>query len=135
MGNPSLVLASNSPRRRELLALGGWSFSTHPAEVDESQLPGEAARAYVLRLAISKAAPAPLTTRQEAIILAADTTVVDGKTILGKPANQAEAADMLQVLRNRSHQVYTGIAIIQDKRWEPGDGPVRHTSTDARLRR
>ncbi len=113
MGNPSLVLASNSPRRRELLALGGWTFSTRPAEVDESQLPGEGAGAYVLRLAVSKARTIALTTPREGIILAADTAVVDGGTILGKPGNTAEAVEMLRRLRNRTHQVYTGLAVLR----------------------
>jgi septum formation protein len=113
MGKPSLVLASNSPRRRELLALGGWTFDTRPAEVDESQLPGEGAETYVLRLAESKARTCAATTRKEFIILAADTTVVDGNDILGKPGNTAKAVDMLRKLRNRTHQVYTGIAVIR----------------------
>jgi septum formation protein len=113
MGNPSLVLASNSPRRWELLALGGWTFSTRPAEVDESQLPGEGARAYVLRLAAGKARTIALTTPREGFILAADTAVVAGETILGKPGNTAEALEMLRMLRNRTHQVYTGLAVLR----------------------
>jgi septum formation protein len=113
MGNPGLVLASNSPRRRELLALGGWTFNTHPAEVDESQFPGEGAAAYVLRLAASKARTCAQTTPSEGTILAADTTVVDGETILGKPGTTAEAVEMLRKLRNRTHQVYTGLAVLR----------------------
>jgi septum formation protein len=113
MGKPPLVLASNSPRRRELLALGGWVFETFPAEIDESQLPGETAGAYVLRLAQSKAHKCAATAPRESIVLAADTTVVDGNIILGKPANQAEAVEMLIKLRSRTHQVYTGIAILR----------------------
>ncbi|HEX7621757.1 MAG TPA: Maf family protein [Anaerolineales bacterium] len=113
MGKPSLVLASNSPRRRDLLALGGWTFRTRPAEVDESQLPGEGAGPYVTRLAQSKARTCAATTRAEFIILAADTTVVDGKDILGKPGNTTEAVEMLRKLRDRTHQVYTGIAVMR----------------------
>jgi len=121
MGRPSLVLASNSPRRRELLALGGWRFDTRPAEVDESQRPGEEPSTYVLRLAESKArtcAASPknretMSPPEELIILAADTAVVNGKAILGKPKSMAEAVEMLQRLRNRTHQVFTGIAVMR----------------------
>ncbi len=119
--NPYLVLASNSPRRRELLALGGWIFNTRPAEVDESQRPGEAPGIYVLRLAESKARTCAasvmnrgmVSTHEHLTILAADTAVVDGKAILGKPKDTAEAVEMLRRLRNRTHQVYTGIAVMR----------------------
>ncbi len=121
MGKPLLVLASNSPRRRELLALGGWVFNTCYAEVDESQRPGEAPGTYVLRLAESKArtcAAFPknrgtMSAHEDLTILAADTAVVDGKAILGKPKDMAEAVEMLRQLRGRTHQVYTGIALIR----------------------
>jgi septum formation protein len=121
MAAPLLVLASNSPRRRELLRLGGWKFETRPAEVDESQRPGEAPGAYVLRLAESKAracaatpaSPGASLTHAELIILAADTTVVDGKAILGKPRDARDAMEMLSRLRGRTHQVHTGIAIMR----------------------
>ncbi|MGA2503850.1 MAG: Maf family protein [Anaerolineales bacterium] len=112
MSNPRLVLASNSPRRRELLALGGWKFESHTPEVDESQHPGEEAGKYVLRLAESKARSCAASAHRESVIIAADTTVVDGKTILGKPGNAAEAVEMLRILRGRTHQVYSGIAVI-----------------------
>jgi septum formation protein len=113
MGIPRLVLASNSPRRRELLALGGWKFEACSPEVDESQHPGEEAGAYVLRLAESKARTCAAAELQESIIIAADTTVVDGKTLLGKPGNAAEAAQMLRNLRSRTHQVYSGICVLE----------------------
>ncbi len=112
MGKPLLVLASNSPRRRELLALGGWMFHTRPAEVDESQRPGEAPGTYVLRLAESKARTCAATAHAGLTILAADTAVVDGKAVLGKPKDMAEAVAMLRQLRGRTHQVYTGIAVM-----------------------
>jgi len=121
MGKSLLVLASNSPRRRELLALGGWMFKTRPAEVDESQHPGEAPSAYVLRLAESKARTCAASPRirgmvsasEDLTILAADTAVVDGKAILGKPKDMAEAVEMLRRLRSRTHQVFTGIAVMR----------------------
>jgi MAF protein len=117
MGKPTLVLASNSPRRRELLALGGWTFNTRPIEIDESLLPGEASGSYVLRLAENKARACAATTHEELIIVAADTTVVDGNVILGKPEDNARAVDMLQRLGSHTHQVYTGIAVMR-----PSDG-------------
>jgi septum formation protein len=110
---PVLVLASNSPRRRELLALGGWAFDTRPAVVDESQQPGEAPAAYVLRLAESKARACTSSACAGEILLAADTAVVDGQVILGKPKDPAEAVAMLQTLRGHVHQVLTGLAALR----------------------
>lgn len=115
----NLVLASNSPRRKQLLALGGWDFVVLPVDVDESPLPGEEALDYVLRLAVDKgraAAGKVIATSaeyQDIIIIAADTTVVDGKTILGKPMNEAEAERILRDLRGKVHQVYTALAVIR----------------------
>jgi MAF protein len=106
---PLLVLASNSPRRRQLLSLTGWRFIVSAADVDESQQPNESPADYVLRLAETKARAVHATAGQ--IILAADTTVVDAGEILGKPADRAEATAMLRRLRGHTHQVYTGIAL------------------------
>ena len=115
----NLVLASNSPRRKQLLSLGGWKFNVLPVDVDESPLPGEEPLDYVLRLAASKgqaaagqvfAAADPV---EDVIVVAADTTVVDGKTILGKPADKDEAERMLRSLRGRIHQVYTALAVLR----------------------
>ena len=113
MNHPLLVLASNSPRRRELLALGGWMFHTQPANVDEGLLPGEAPDAYVLRLAVSKARTYAASAHKDLTILAADTAVVEGSTILGKPKDMAEAEEMLKTLRGHSHKVFTGIAVLR----------------------
>lgn len=113
MGKPDLVLASNSPRRRELLALGGWKFQVHPAEVDENQIPGESPGPFVLRLAKAKAHTCAASAREDLTILAADTAVVDRNNILGKPKDVAEAREMLLRLRGRTHQVYTGIAVLK----------------------
>ncbi len=115
MGKPFLVLASNSPRRRELLALSGWDFDTLPAEVDENLRPGETPGLYVLRLAESKARACNLPAPENRIVLAADTAVVDGNTILGKPGDAGEAKDMLRQLRGHTHQVFTGIAVLRQE--------------------
>jgi MAF protein len=107
---PLLVLASNSPRRRQLLALTGWKFTVSTANVDESVLPNESPADYVLRLAETKARAVKVDADQ--IVLAADTTVVDGEDILGKPQDSAEATAMLKRLRGHAHQVYTGVALF-----------------------
>jgi septum formation protein len=106
-----LILASNSPRRKQLLALTGWGFVVSAADVDESQLENELPADYVLRLAEKKARA--IKADADSIILASDTTVVDGSNILGKPTDNAEAVQMLTQLRGRTHQVYTGVALLR----------------------
>jgi MAF protein len=111
---PQLILASNSPRRRQLLALAGWPFSVSAADVDETPYPNESPAGYVLRLAEAKArAVAATRLAADQLVLAADTTVVDGSEILGKPANAVEAVAMLKRLRGHTHQVYSGIALLR----------------------
>jgi septum formation protein len=111
---PKLILASNSPRRRQLLELAGWKFSVSAADVDESQRLNESPAEYVLRLAETKArATAAAVAKEDQIVLAADTTVVDGTNILGKPADRAEAITALKRLRGHTHQVYSGIALLR----------------------
>jgi len=122
-----LRLASNSPRRRELLALTGWQFDVLPADIDETPRPAEHPYEYVLRLARSKAqACAALQPIDpvHGLILAADTTVADGDDLLGKPASHDEAVSMLTRLRGRTHQVYTAVAVL--------DGPGRMESAVCR---
>ena len=106
-----LVLASASPRRRELVALLGLPVICEPADIDESSLPGEAPGCHVLRVARAKAARiAP--GHPENPILAADTTVVVGDTILGKPRAREEARTMLALLSGRTHSVLTGMCLM-----------------------
>lgn len=121
---PVLILASNSPRRRQLLSLGEWEFKVIPANVDETHLPEEDPAHYVLRLAKTKAraaAPGALPGAAPGaqpgwLVIAADTIVVDSSkhaiTILEKPASPAEAFQMLSRLRGRSHQVFTALAVL-----------------------
>jgi septum formation protein len=108
-----LLLASNSPRRRELLSLGDWMFSVSVSNVDESQRSGEAPPDYVLRLAEAKARAAVTQARSDHIIIGADTTVVDGSRILGKPKDMKEATAMLKSLRGHTHEVYTALAVLR----------------------
>ncbi|HEX8990873.1 MAG TPA: Maf family protein [Anaerolineales bacterium] len=107
-----ILLASNSPRRRELMALGSWTFTVSVIPVDETERPGERPAEYVLRLAEDKARAAVSRADSADVIVAADTTVVDGNSLLGKPRDAAEAAVMLKQLRGRTHQVYTGVAVL-----------------------
>lgn len=111
MVDEMILLASNSPRRRELLALGGWPFYVQPADVDETPGADEAPAGYVLRLAESKARAAAGPDGAQ-LVLAADTTVVDQGAILGKPRHAAEARQMLLRLRGRTHQVLTALAVL-----------------------
>jgi septum formation protein len=107
---PVLCLASVSPRRRELLSQIGVAHIVAGADIDEAVLPGEAPRAYVIRLAREKAL-AIRRAGQQLPVLAADTTVVvDGK-IFGKPRDQAHAVYMLGELAGRAHEVLTAVAL------------------------
>ncbi len=117
MAQPLLILASNSPRRRQLIALGGWSFRVAPADIDETPFSGEEPRRYVARLALSKAQSAMRAVSTADLVVAADTTVADGVEILGKPVNEPDAWRMLRQLRGRVHQVYTAVAVLR-----PHDG-------------
>lgn len=114
---PDLVLASASPRRRQLLEMLGIPHRVIPADVDETVLPGEAPEPYVRRLARAKAA-AVRPRAGAALVLAADTTVVLDGEIFGKPATVDEAVAMLGRLQGRTHTVYTGVALAADGRVE-----------------
>jgi septum formation protein len=109
-----LVLASASPRRADLLAAAGLAFTIRAVAVDESILPGEGVDAYVRRLAVAKARAAAVD--DDEVVLGADTAVVVGEAILGKPRDAAEAAAMLRQLSGRAHDVVTGIALIRGAR-------------------
>ena len=119
-----LILASASPRRRELLAQAGYTFTVESADVDESLRVREEPVAYVLRLAVEKAqavfARHPTHRGETAmggapdvlVVLGADTSVVLDDEVLGKPADAADAARMLRRLSGRTHQVLTGVAAV-----------------------
>lgn len=112
-----LVLASASPRRKELLEAAGFSFDVRPVHIDESPLEGESAADYVERLAEVKARAA---WREAEVTLGADTTVaVDGE-ILGKPRDAADAQRMLQKLSGRTHEVLTGFCLYNGELARPG---------------
>jgi septum formation protein len=104
-----LVLASQSPRRAEILRHAGIPFTVRPANVDETPLPNESPAHYVERLASAKAAAVPAAPGE--IVLGADTTVVIGDEMLGKPSSESDARRMLALLAGRQHQVITGICL------------------------
>lgn len=108
-----LLLASNSPRRKQLLALGNWNFNIVVSDVDESQLADETPKDYVLRLAQAKALAVVEKAHPENIIIGSDTAVVDDNEILGKPKDEMDAVRMLKQLRGHTHQVFTGVAVYR----------------------
>ena len=116
MMNRPWILASNSPRRRELLGLFKHPFEISPADIDETEFTGEAPADYVCRLARSKAEVVAQQFPGAPLIIAADTTVADGNEILGKPIDDLDAIRMLKQLRERNHQVYTAITIVDPSR-------------------
>lgn len=107
------VLASGSPRRKQLFALGNWNFEVIVSDVDETPLQNELPREYVVRLAEAKAKAIRSKVSVEAVIIGSDTTVVDGVKILGKPSDEKDAERMLKQLRGKSHQVMTAIAVYR----------------------
>ncbi len=123
-----LVLASQSPRRQELLRNAGIEFIVHPADVEETQMPGESPRAFAERLARDKAR-AVARVRPGDYVLGADTVVVIDATVLGKPTDVHDAARMLRLLSGRSHQVTTGVCLIGPRETQNGK---RETFEDIR---
>ncbi len=109
-----LVLASRSPRRREILAQAGIPFTVRSADVDESPLPGESPEEYVQRLAEWKARA--VSSELDEIVLGADTTVVAGHEMLAKPEGADDARRMVGLLAGRCHEVLTGICLRQGDR-------------------
>ncbi len=121
--NSTLILASASPRRRELLTQAGYQFEVQPSSIPELRRPEEDAIRFATRLAREKAeevfarnqpSPAPM------LVLGADTVVVCDGEVMGKPADAADAARMLLLLSGRTHQVVTGVAVV----WGSGSAEV-----------
>jgi len=109
LSQPTLILASTSPRRREILAALDVKFTVNDVEIDERRLDNETAEDMVLRLASEKVAAAQVVRPDR--VIGADTAVVLGETILGKPRNRDEAVAMLLSLSGRRHRVFTGVAL------------------------
>lgn len=139
----SFILASSSPRRRELLGSLGFEFSIQKPGIDESQHPGEVPLEYVARLSREKAASIALAVTSWATVLAADTIVVLGADtlgideqgdILGKPLDAAEARQMLTRLRGRVHQVCTALTLLKVEGNTASPPITRITRTDVTMR-
>lgn len=123
-----LILASASPRRAEILRNAGFDFDVVPAHPDESLRPDEAATDYVRRLAEEKARTVARQLAKDAVgefsfIIGADTVVVIGNEILGKPSSPANAREMLSRLSGKTHEVYTGLSVLV------GNG-IAHTAVE-----
>jgi septum formation protein len=131
--NSTLILASASPRRQELLTQAGYRFIVHPSSIDESLRPGEDAIRFATRLAREKAeevfARQP-SSNPPAVVLGADTVVVCDGVIMGKPVDAADAERMLLLLSGRTHQVVTGVALV----WGPGSAEVAAEVTQVTMR-
>jgi septum formation protein len=113
-----LILASASPRRTEILRNAGIAFETHATFLDETRRSGELPGDYIRRLALEKARAASATTRdtEECLFLGADTVVVAGEELLGKPHSADDARRMLRLLSGRTHQVHTAVALVRRPR-------------------
>ncbi len=127
MSEPSLILASSSPRRKEILESLGVAFTIQTTAVDESPRVGERAADMVLRLAAAKAAAVPAGPGQ--IVIGADTAVVLGEESFGKPVDVGDALRMLARLSGQTHQVMTGLALAT-----PAGMETALSVTDVRFR-
>lgn len=108
--SPPLVLASQSPRRAQLMELIGLTFEVDPADVDETYFPGEHPPEHARRLAAEKTQVVALR-RPDALVVGSDTVVVIDGEVLGKPADDEQALEMLMRLQGREHDVHTGVAV------------------------
>ncbi len=134
-----IILASSSPRRKELLTLAGIEFEIKIPDIDESLVAKESPQAMVKRLSYEKAQEVWrnfLKPSESAVILAADTTVVTlKKEILGKPKNNKEAIEMIENLQGRPHRVYTGYAILEVVKGELRNKIVRLVETKVHIQK
>lgn len=108
-----LILASASPRRRELLSKMGLTFAVRTSSVDERSIPADHPRTYALRCAYAKAMDVANGAEEGDLVLAADTIVTKEMVIYGKPKDEDEARSILRQLSFRTHQVITGVALAQ----------------------
>jgi septum formation protein len=109
--NSTLILASSSPRRQDLLREIGIAFQVHAAHINEDQIAGEDPREYAMRLACEKA-QAVAAHYPQSCVLGADTIVVVDAEVLGKPKDHADATRMLRMLSGRGHEVTTAVSLI-----------------------
>lgn len=108
----NIILASGSPRRRQLLEQLGLSFTVQSSDVDESVEPGLSPAAMVEQLSLRKGQAVAERVGPDSLVLAADTVVALGDAVLGKPQDRAKAVSMLTSLSGKTHQVYTGVTLL-----------------------
>ena len=113
VSRPALILASASPRRSELLKAAGIPHLVRPADIDESRVEGENPQEYVLRLSREKARAIAATIPDPDVVLGADTIVLIGRDVAGKPVDQADAERMLRALSGIWHEVLTGVSLAR----------------------
>jgi septum formation protein len=133
MSRPRVILASQSPRRRELLTLVGIPHDVQPADVDETYHPGEVPREHAIRLAREKVAAIGI---PDVVVIGSDTIVVVDGDVLGKPTDENDAARMLRRLSGRSHTVITAVAVSWRGRTESDAeevGVTFHPLTEERI--
>lgn len=131
---PKIILASGSPRRQQFLRELGLPFVVQVANIDEAPQPAEAPIALALRLATTKAKAVAArldTAEQDYVIIAADTVVALGQELLGKPVDDADATTMLTALRDRPHEVHTGVSVL---RWPGGEQQSCVNTTQVQMR-
>lgn len=121
----NLVLASSSPRRKKLLAEGGFTFEIEKPDYDERHLRLSPAEIYTMQLALQKAMSVK-EKRPEDVVVAVDTVVVLDDTILGKPKDRAEAEKMLLAMKGRTHRVISAYAILSDEKYVDYDQSFVH---------
>jgi len=111
-----IILASSSPRRRDLLEKLGWDIRIAVPEIDENPLPNESPENLCVRLSAEKAGKIanspPYNGKENILVIAADTIVVVDGDVLGKPADESESIHMLKRLQGRSHYVLTGVSVV-----------------------
>ena len=120
----NLVLASQSPRRRELLSILGYPFTVVPASIDETPMAGEDAETFTVRVAREKGMEVASRVSQS-VIISADTVVVVDDEILGKPADETSAFQMLRKLSGRDHLVMTAVTVVNQHKHETLEGLER----------
>lgn len=130
---PELVLASGSPRRKDLLEMMGLSFSVHPSFVTE-EVPGDPAPGELVEILAAKKALAVAHTKKQALVIGSDTVVALGDEILGKPKDEEDACRALQRLQGQSHQVYTGIALVRVDDGKVSQRLIKHRVTEVMIR-
>lgn len=111
----SIILASASPRRKEILSDLGVKYNVHPADIDEGKISASTPKTLVKKLAVSKA-ECVLADYKDSIVIGADTIVVYRGKVYGKPHDRQNAFDMISTLNGRWHTVYTGVCVVSNER-------------------